>query len=134
MARVVLDTNIVVSACLSPEGAPATIVELALLGAFTLCVSSAVLAEYREVLARSKFARQTERIEVVLEGIEDVALAVVPVGTLNISPDDEDNRLLECAQAAQADFLVTGNPKHFPTQLGETRIVIPRDFLNGLGF
>jgi putative PIN family toxin of toxin-antitoxin system len=134
MARVVLDTNIVVSACLSPEGAPATIVELALLGAFTLCLSPVVLAEYRDVLAREKFARQHERIEVVLEGIAEVGLAVDPVDVLTISPDDEDNRLLECAQAAQADFLVTGNPKHFPTQLGETRIVIPRDFLRELGF
>ena len=134
MVRAVLDTNIVVSACLSPEGAPATIVELALLGTFTLCLSPAVLAEYREVLARDKFARQHDRIEVLLEGIEEVALAVAPVGSLTISSDDEDNRLLECAQAGQADFLVTGNPRHFPAQLGETRIVIARDFLRELGF
>ena len=62
MARVVLDTNVVVSACLTPEGAPATIVELALLGAFTLCLSPAVLAKYREVLAREKFSREQERV------------------------------------------------------------------------
>src|SRR5271165_6362182 len=117
MPSVVLDTNIVVSACLTPEGAPATIVELALLGAFTLCLSPAVLAEYREVLAREKFSRQQQRIHVLLEGLEDVGLAVTPDRTLAISPDEEDNRLLECAQAAGANFLVTGNPRHFPASL-----------------
>jgi len=134
MVRVVLDTNIVVSACLSPEGAPATIVELALLGAFIACVSPAVLGEYREVLARKKFARHPDRIRIVLEGIEDVAIAVAPVRTVTISPDDDDNRFLECAEAADADFLVTGNPRHFPARFGETRIILPRDFLRELGF
>jgi|SRR5271165_1348006 len=134
MDRVVLDTNIVVSACLTPEGAPATIVELALLGAFALCLSPAVLAEYREVLSREKFSRRQERVRLLLEGLEDVALAVTPDRTLTISPDDEDNRVLECAQAAGADFLVTGNPRHFPASLGSTRIVTPRDFLTELGF
>jgi uncharacterized protein len=129
MRQVVLDTNIVVSACLTPGGAPATIVELALLGAFTLCVSSDVLAEYREVLVRRKFARQQDRIAIVLAGLEDVALTVNPVHIVTISPDEEDNRLLECAEAARADFLVTGNPKHFPPQFGRTRILSPRDFL-----
>ena len=134
MTRVVLDTNIVVSACLSPQGAPATIVELAFLGAFTVCLSPAVLAEYREVLARDKFARQQERIDVLLAGIEDVAVTVAPVRTLTISPDEEDNRLLECAEASQADFLVTGNPKHFPARFEKTRIMLPRDFLTELDF
>ena len=132
--RVVLDSNIVVSACLSPQGAPATIVELALLGHFTLCVSQEVLSEYREVLARPKFSRQLERIETVLEGIEDLAEVVAPQERLVLSTDDEDNRLLECAQIGKADFLVTGNRKHFPDRLDETRIVSPREFLTELGF
>jgi putative PIN family toxin of toxin-antitoxin system len=70
--RVVLDCNIIVSACLTPEGAPATIVELALLGLFTLCLSHDVLAEYREVLARSKFSRQAGRIQTLLVGIAEI--------------------------------------------------------------
>jgi len=97
MVRVVLDTNIVVSACLRPEGAPATIVELALLGAFIVCLSPHVLREYREVLARPKFSRQLERIRVLLAGIEEVAVAVTPDRKVEISPVDEDNRFLECA-------------------------------------
>ena len=134
MTRVVLDTNIVVSACVTPEGAPATIVELALLGAFTLYLSSAVLTEYHEVLAREKYSRQQERIHVLLEGLEDVAVTVTPERTLAISRDEEDNRLPECAEAAGADFLVTGNPRHFPASLENTRVMTPRDFLAELGF
>jgi putative PIN family toxin of toxin-antitoxin system len=134
MVRVVLDTNIVVSASLTPGGPPATIVELALRGVFTLCVSSAVLSEYREVLARTKFSRQLESINVLLAGIEEIAVAVTPVHSITVSTDDEDNRLLECAEAAQADFLVTGDRKHFPAFLDRTRIVTAREFLTELGF
>jgi uncharacterized protein len=100
--RVVLDCDIIVSACLVPQGAPATIVELALLGTFTLCVSRDVLVEYREVLSRPKFSRHSERIETILEGIVDISEMVLPEARLTISPDEEDNRLLECADSAKA--------------------------------
>jgi predicted nucleic acid-binding protein len=49
-------------------------------------------------------------------------------------PDDDDDRLLECAEAAEADFLVTGNQKHFPKLFSETGVVSPRDFLTELGY
>ena len=132
--RVVLDSNIVVSACLTPQGASATIVELALLGYFTLCISQEVLSEYQEVLARPKFSRELERIKTVLEGIEETSAVIVPRQRLTLSSDEEDNRLLECAQAAKADFLVTGNRKHFPGRMDEVRILSPREFLTELGF
>ena len=134
MTRVVLDTNVIVSACLTPEGAAATILELALLGTFTLGISPEVLAEYREVLARTKFSRQQERIKILLDGIADVAVAAAPKHTISISQDYENNRFLECAIAAQADFLVTGNLKHFPEAFENIRIATPRDFLVELGY
>jgi putative PIN family toxin of toxin-antitoxin system len=134
MLRAVLDTNIVVSACLVSEGAPATIVELALLGTFTLCISPDVLAEYQEVLVREKFARHKEKVKTLLEGIQEIALSVTPEHRLTISPDEDDNRVLECAEAAQADVLVTGNRKHFPQSLGKIRIVSAREFLTELDF
>jgi uncharacterized protein len=132
--RVVLDSNVVVSACLSPQGASATIVELALLGHFTLCISREVLSEYREVLARPKFSRQLERITAVLEGIEEIAEMLAPQKRVALSPDEDDNRLLELAQAGKADFLVTGNRKHFPERLDDTRILSPREFVTQLVF
>ena len=134
MVRVVLDSNIIVSASLTLEGAPATIVELALLGTFTLCLSRPVFDEYREVLSRPKFSRHADRIKVLLEGIEETAEWSKPEETLDLSPDEADNRLLECAQAADAKFLVTGNSKHFPDRLGEVVVLTPRQFLIEFGF
>jgi uncharacterized protein len=134
MVRVVLDTNVVVSACLRMEGAPARIIELALLHTFAVYLSGVVLREYREVLARPRFSHKLERVKVLIEGIEEVAVVVAPARKIEISPDDSDNRLLECADAADADFLVTGNQKHFPKLFGKTRVVAPRDFLTELGF
>lgn len=127
--RVVLDTNIVVSASLTPEGSSATIVDLALAGSFKLCLSAEVLAEYREVLARPRFLRQAEKTAVLLEGSEDIAVIVKPANRLSACQDQDDNRILECVDAARAEFLVTGNLKHSPSSFGITRILSPRDFL-----
>ena len=47
--------------------------------------------------------------------------------------DPEDNRFLECAGEAKADFLITGNTKHFPSEkFQKTRIVSPAEFLIAL--
>ncbi len=132
--RVVLDTNVVVSACLTPQGAPATILELALLGEFIAAISAEVLDEYLEVLSRPKFSRAPDRISVVLAGLMEIAVRVEPAQRTSVSSDDDDNRLLERAEAADADFLVTGNQAHFPSAFGRTKIVSPRQFLDAIGY
>ncbi len=92
-----------------------------------MCVSSEVLTEYREVLARPKFAALDRRaVGSCYLLIESEAIRVIPSGRLSISPDPDDNRLYECAEAAQAEYLVTGNTKHFPRGHGKTAIVTPR--------
>ena len=109
--------------------------ELALLGTFTVYLSPAVLAEYREDPCPPQvFTPVGEDHFELLEGIEEVAVVVMPDRRVGISPDEEDNRLLECAEAAEADFLVTGNRKHFPESFRATRVIAPRDFLTELGF
>ena len=55
---------------------------------------------------------------------------VRPTETVRVSPDPDDNIFLECAQAAQADYLVTGNLKHFPVSWKGTRIIPPRHLLD----
>jgi putative PIN family toxin of toxin-antitoxin system len=57
MIRVVIDTNIVVSALLQPAGLPAAVLMLALSGKVELCVSDAIFAEYDEVIRRPHFKR-----------------------------------------------------------------------------
>ncbi len=51
------------------------------------------------------------------------------MGKVSISPDPADNRFLECAEAAQADYLVTGNKRHFPERWGKTVVVNARELL-----
>lgn len=128
--RVVLDTNILVSACWKPGGLEDTVAGLAVSGQITACVSPAILAEYREVLARPKLAAAGERAANLLAGLQRAALVVEPAVTLRVSVDDDDNRFLECAEAAAADYLITGNLRHYPEIRGNTRIVNARTFLS----
>jgi uncharacterized protein len=128
--RVVLDTNVLLSACWTPTGLEARIVSLAISGRLTACVSPAVLSEYRDVLFRPKFAGLHNLATDRLNSLERTALVVIPSATVQVSPDDDDNRLLECAAAAKADFLVTGNLRHYPPCWGETRIVNARGFFD----
>ena len=58
-----------------------------------------------------------------------MAIVVRPKEKLAVSPDEKDNRFLECAEAADADYLVTGNKRHFPEQWKECRVIGARDLV-----
>jgi len=130
MNRVVLDTNIIVSALLAPSGTQASLLLLALRGHIALYVSPPVLEEYQEVLYRPRLKLQPRQIDAALAGIRKVAHLVEPTHTVSLSPHESDNRFLECAEAARADYLVTGNTRHFPRRHKETEIVAGRRFLD----
>ncbi len=128
--RVVLDTNILVSACWKPEGLEAQVTNLARTGEITPCISAELLAEYRDVLSRKKLASVSTRATDLLAALEQTAIVVTPVDKVAASADDDDNRFLECAAAANADFLITGNLRHYPQMWENTRIVNARAFLS----
>jgi|ERR1700684_1633194 putative PIN family toxin of toxin-antitoxin system len=129
MIRAVIDTNILVSALLQPAGLPAQVFVLALSGSIQLCVSGEVYAEYEEVISRPRFQRDEETIAATLRAIREQAFWVKPTETVRACSDPDDNIFLECAQAAQADYIVTGNLRHFPEAWESTRIVPPRRLL-----
>jgi predicted nucleic acid-binding protein len=58
---------------------------------------------------------------------------VVPTHTVSASSDEADNRFLECAEVARADYLVTGNKKHFPHRWKTTEVVNAREFFGKIG-
>jgi putative PIN family toxin of toxin-antitoxin system len=130
MIRVVLDTNIIVSALLQSLGPPAQVFVLALGGSLRLCVSGAIYAEYEEVISRPRFRRTPEVISSALRAIRESGVWVRPTETVRVCSDPDDDILLECAQAARADYLVTGNLKHFPASWKGTRIVTARQLLD----
>jgi len=119
----VLDTNIVVSAHLKTDGFERHALDLVLAGKLQLAASEAILAEYAGVLARPKFAIARKRLTRSMRLIRDSAQIVNPSRRLTIAHDPADNQFLECAEAARADYLVTGNKRHFPKIWRQTLVV-----------
>jgi putative PIN family toxin of toxin-antitoxin system len=131
--RVVLDTNVVVSALLKPQGLEDQVLRLTLSGHVALFLSAEVLAEYALVLPRPKLKLKAAEIEQTLSALKRTGTIVLPRRILQAAKHDElDNRLLECAEADEADFLITGNARHFPSQWNKTRVVNAREFLEHL--
>jgi len=129
MIRVVLDTNVLVSAAIKEAGAEAAALDLITEGQFALCVSEPILAEYDRVLARPKLRLSPDRVRHLIAMVRTESILVQPGFALSISTDEADNRFLECAEAARADFLVTGNRRHFPRSWKTTSVVSAPQFL-----
>jgi uncharacterized protein len=128
--RLVLDTNIVVSAALKPDGLQRTVFLLAITRPARLYVSSPILAEYRDVLSRPELQIRKSLRQQLLQLIKNRAHRVRPGPRLQITADPDDNMFLECADAARADYLITGNARHFPRFWKKTKIITSRDFLS----
>jgi uncharacterized protein len=124
--RVVLDTNIIVSALLQPLGLPAQVFMLAVAGRIEFYVSGPIYAEYEEVIQRRRLKLEPQDIEEALRVARERAVWVAPLISLTVANDPDDNIFLECAEA---DFLVTGNVKDYPMTWRTTRIVTARTFL-----
>ena len=128
--RLVLDTNVVVSAALKPEGLQRTVLLLAISKPARWYVSDAILGEYAAVLARPELKIRRGLRQQLLQLIKDHSRVVVPSPLPQITTDPADNIFIECADAARADYLVTGNERHFPRFWKCTKIISSREFLN----
>ena len=132
MTRVVLDTNILVSALLKPTGTEAIVFLLVESRLLEAAVSEPVFSEYEEVLRRPKFAFAPETVTAALRVMRERSYWAAPTAPADGAADQDDNKFLECAQASQADYLVTGNLRHFPGEWNETKIVTTRQFIQVL--
>jgi len=128
--RLVIDTNTVVSAALKPDGLQRTVLLLAITKPARLYVSDDVMAEYREVLARPELKIRKGPRQQLLQLIKAHAYSVKPARPLLVTTDPDDNRFLECADAARADYLVTGNTRHFPKFWKKTKVITSREFIS----
>ncbi len=109
--RVVLDTNVIVSGLNFP-GNERLVLELALRGRFELYVSTFILEEAAGVLGR-KFDWDAERSSQALSVLGNAATVIYPRRLPEvIEGGHADNRILECAVEASADYLVTGDRRH----------------------
>lgn len=127
--RLVIDTNVLVSAALKPASLQRTTFLLAITKPARLYVSQTILDEYAEVLARPELhIRKGLRLQ-LLQLIKNNSHLIAPSRTLEIAPDPDDNIFLECADAARADYLITGNQRHFPIFWKKTKVITCREFV-----
>jgi putative PIN family toxin of toxin-antitoxin system len=106
--RVVFDTNVLVPALVFPGGLGEAALKRVIEGSDQLAISKAIIDELLAVLAR-KFARDPEELAHVAVFVSELATVVAPRRRLRIVQDEPDNRILECAVAARADAIVTGD-------------------------
>ena len=130
MTRVVLDTNVIVSAYLNQDGPPFRVLKLALSGLIRMYTSEPILDEYKELLFRKSYPLDRRRAALLLSAIRSSAIIVKPASGLSLKlPDTDDAMFLQCAETAKADFLVTGNTRHFPAKWKLTQRIAPVAFL-----
>jgi uncharacterized protein len=128
--RLVIDTNVVVSAAVKPEGLQRTVVLLAMNKPALWYVSEPILSEYRMVLARPELKIRKSLRQQLLQLIENKTRVVKPVPLVQVTFDPSDNMFIECADVARADYLVTGNQRHFPKFWKKTKIISSSELLN----
>jgi len=138
MRRVVLDTNVLVSAILIPKGIPAKILNLVRQDKVALIFSHATLKELDRVLHYDRLVSLLKKKGLAVSTVETfvkdlVRIAIITPGTLEVAAiqaDPADNLILACAVEGQADFIVSGD--HHLTDLKSfqgIKIVAPRTFL-----
>ena len=130
--RVVLDTNILVSALIAPAGKPAAIYSAWVEGKFTLLTCAAHLDELLATLQKPRVAELVKphkagRLVNQIKRLAEDASLLPPV---NRSPDPTDDFLLALCEAGNADYLVTGDKSGLLVlnRHKTTRIVSPGDF------
>jgi len=129
--RVVLDTNVLISALAFPGSKPDEILARARRREVDLYLSPAIVLELERIL-RNKFHLGRQEVAQSLRALRRMAHLVHPTERIAVvTANDDDNRILECAVAARAEFLVTGDKAHL-LPLGSyrgTRIIAPDQFL-----
>jgi len=127
--RLVVDTNVLVSAALKPDSLQRTAFLLAITKPARLYVSEPIVEEYSSVLARPELRiRKGARLQ-LLDLIRNRSFLVAPRLRLDVASDPDDNLFIECADTARADFLITGNRRHFPAFWKSTKVITARELI-----
>jgi putative PIN family toxin of toxin-antitoxin system len=126
----VIDTNVLISTAIKPAGLQRTTLVLAITRPAHLYVSRPILEEYGQVLARPELRIRKGLRQQLLQLIKNHSYTVAPTRSLEVASDPDDNVFLECADAASADSLVTGNQRHFPRFWKKTKIISSREFIS----
>lgn len=125
MKRWVIDTNVVVSGLLNPQGASARVLDAVLDGRVKLVYDARILAEYRDVLHRPRLKLTSEKISAFLTGLQS-QMMVTPRPLAVAGPDADDIVFVEAAVATIDKTIVTGNLADYPPEiLHGARVLTP---------
>ena len=138
MIRAVLDTNVWVSAILTPGNPPAKILEFALTGKIRLIISPGIIREIGQVLKYPKVKQALKKHRITSPEVDDVILkllkaAIITPGEIlaeGVSDDPADDMIIACALEGRGDFIISGD--HHLTDLKNyqgIKIVAPSTFL-----
>lgn len=130
MTKIVLDTNVILSALLF-GGKPRKVFEMAIEGRIRLSISEPILDEIRNVLIGRKFSFPKNTATKIIAEIETIADIVETHSRLCVvHADPDDNRILECAVDSGAEYIVSGDSHLLDIgSWNDIRIVNPDDFL-----
>ena len=128
MIYAVIDTNVLVSALITknPEAATAKVVSLLLDNGFVPLYDADIIAEYEEVLHRSKFPILPEVADALISYIVEHGVEASRVNYDESMPDEDDRVFYEVTLSKEDSFLVTGNLNHYPTS---PQVITPADFI-----
>lgn len=132
ISEAVFDTNVIVSGILFPDSVPGKVVDAILEGHCSPIVSDAILAEYEEVLRRTKFNIPPERIQHIMDAFQSIGIpASFALAKYRIQFPDKDDIIFVEAALSLESVLVTGNKRHYPASLMQgIRVLSPSDFLS----
>ena len=125
MIKVVLDTNVLVSALWTPAGNASAIINLILADKVIPCFDQGILNEYRSVLSRPRLAFPAGQVDELLAEITERGFSVTVLPSTVAMRDEADRKFFNAAKYCEA-YLVTGNRRHYPT---DPLIVSPARFL-----
>ncbi len=129
--RIVVDTNVMVSGLITPFGPCGDIVRMVVPDYLTLCVDFRILFEYKDVLKRPRLKIDHKLVDSITRYIESTSEIHGTVPLKESLPDPDDCQFLEVAISSKAEYLVTGNLKHFPSNLRcGVNVLSPQDFLD----
>jgi len=128
--KVVLDTNVLISAIVF-GGKPRKILEAVFRGELTLFLSEYILDELKAVLERPKFGFPSEVIRTVLSELRAIGNYITPSKQiLEIQEDTDDNRIIECAVEANANYIIPGDTHLLNLkQYQNVKVVSPDEYL-----
>ena len=124
--KIVIDTNVIVSALINSNGMPGKILALVLGGRIKILYDNRIIFEYIDVLSRKNFGFNEEIINDMIDYFKNDGEFINSEYSNVMFIDETDKKFYEVFKSGEAEYLITGNIKHFPKEDG---IIIPKEFI-----